>query len=909
MKLSDYPRPPADTGRGVHWSPSQYQWGQNEWPKWRQRILDMGLKWIKVNVPPDYNAEAIVKRLVDIEVMPVCRFIVKNPARIGANIESSIERLVKLGARYFETNNEPDADVEWVGFRRPRGWEQVVVQNLIHDANRIHNLGGIPAFVAFNSGPREPRNPIQILVQTPGGRDLVDRGLWVSLHNYGKGRPFNYPNDRVRMFGDPITDEAWTNQQQPAFWTQEQLERDVWRGLSREHINQLRARQKDPNVTIMTDITCFRAYEYWNQLLLNEGLPSLPIMMTEGGWETDDGIDDFYPQPTAMAASGLNLQMFRFLQGDIDMEIYKPDGSTESSPAPDYLFALMPWHMGERRFGLDTSGQWEQGAWFTHWHDQKYGLNGELPIIQMLRDLPPQVRVNGPTPPEWSLRKGVAPEDVEPWDYRLTYLGQGIRVEQPAGGELGWRVVEGYWQDKDERNPTYPLPPGYIMVKLLDENGNPIPDARVEIHRSDAADVIMAKGESDNFLGNYQMTATLGTYTVRVLHGDHPSARVSGVGLGGEEQGSGFDQTSFLFIFQLKAGDGSQASSSTQPEEVDHIQTETPQPEQPTVQPQPPIEPDPQPVQPAPPVQPVQPAQPQKPSAPSGVDNDAITLGVRVLPPPANAACMVTRVHHYTPEERMAPNTLYLDLVNEAGQRQYDAQVLVKDASGQILQVAIEKPANEPGGNMPMWPGNTYEVVGVRINGADRPAQQVTNLRAAYPGQAEGVAILVALQLGSGQMQSGPGEEATAAPPQPASPSFSASQPEPVINDAQDLGVFVSAPPAGAGCVVTRVHRYTPQERMGPNILYLDLVNQAGRRQYGAIILVQDASGQTLRVAIEKPAHEPGGNIPMWPGNIYRIMGVVIKGQEKPAQEVTNLRSSYPGKTEGVSLLVEMKVT
>ena len=74
----------------------------------------------------------------------------------------------------------------------------------------------------------------------------------------------------------------------------------------------------------MTDITSFRAYEYWNQLLLNEGLPSLPIMMTEGGWETDDGIDDFYPQPTAVVASSLNLQMFRFLQGDIDMEIYKP---------------------------------------------------------------------------------------------------------------------------------------------------------------------------------------------------------------------------------------------------------------------------------------------------------------------------------------------------------------------------------------------------------------------------------------------------------------------------------------------------------------------------------------------------------------------------------------------------------
>ncbi|HXW00694.1 MAG TPA: hypothetical protein VEC93_19915, partial [Anaerolineae bacterium] len=149
MKLSEYPRPPTDNGRGVHWSPSQYQWGRRDWPIWQKRVLEMGLKWVKVNVPPDYNAEAIVKRLIDIEVMPVCRFISKNPSRIRPGVEQTIERLVKLGARYFETNNEPDADVEWVGYSRPQGWEEIVIENLIYDAYRVQQLGGIPAFVAF----------------------------------------------------------------------------------------------------------------------------------------------------------------------------------------------------------------------------------------------------------------------------------------------------------------------------------------------------------------------------------------------------------------------------------------------------------------------------------------------------------------------------------------------------------------------------------------------------------------------------------------------------------------------------------------------------------------------------------------------------------------------------------------
>lgn len=719
MKLSEYPRPPADNGRGVHWSPSQYQWGRRDWPVWQKRVLDMGLKWVKVNVPPDYNAEAIVKRLIDIEVMPVCRFVGKNPSRIRPGVERTIERLVKLGARYFETNNEPDADVEWVGYKRPQGWEEIVAKNLIYDAYRVQQLGGIPAFVAFNSGPDEARNPIQILLQQTGGREIIEGGLWVSLHNYGKGRPFNYPNDRIRMFGDPITDEEWTNQDQPDFWTQERVEREVWRLLSREHIDRLRVEQKNPTVTIMEDITCFRAYEYWHQLLAQEGVGPLPIMMTEGGWETDDGIDPFYPQPTAVTASKLNLKMFQFIQGDIDMVICKPDGSTESYPAPDYLFALMPWHMGEKAFGLDTSGQWEQGAWFTHWHDAKYGLNGELPIIQMLRDLPSKVRANGPVPPEWSLRRGLTPPNIESWDYRFKYLGSGIRVEEASGEGPVWQVVEGYWQDKNERNPVQPLTPGYIMVKVLDENGQPIPDARVEIHRGNVADVIMTKGEIDSYLGNYQMTGTLGTYSVKVLHQEYPSARVLNVGLGGEEPGSAFDPTSFLFIFQLKR------QSESKPPVVE------PPTEPPTEEPTPP---------------PTEPS-PEIPPTPPTVSNEAEHLGVKVSPVPPGAGCIVTTVHLYTPEERMASNVLYLELLNQEGKRQRGAIILVKDATGQILRVPIEKPAGEPGGNMPMFPNNIYEITGVLINDTQIPVQPVTNLRSAYPGQGEGYAFLVALQL------------------------------------------------------------------------------------------------------------------------------------------------------------------
>ncbi|MEM7028259.1 MAG: hypothetical protein AAF629_01610 [Chloroflexota bacterium] len=761
MKLGEYPRPPADNGRGVHWSPSQYQWGRQDWLKWQKHILDMGLKWIKVNVPPDYNAEAISKRLIDIEVMPVCRFIVKNPAKINSSIEASIGRLIDLGVRYFETNNEPDADVEWVGYRRPDRWEEKVVVNLIHDANRIQNMGGIPAFVAFNSGPNEPRNPIQILAQTKGGRDILKRGLWISLHNYGKGRPFNYPNDRIRMFGDPITDEEWTQQQQPNFWDQAQVEREVWRSLPRQHIDRERARQANPNGTIMTDITGFRAYEYWNQLLHNEGLDSLPIMMTEGGWETDDGIDDFYPQPTAMVASHLNLQMFQFMQGDIDMEIYKPDGSTTSSPVPDYLFALMPWHMGERSFGLDTSGQWEQGAWFSHWHDHKYGLKGELPIIQMMRELPSKPRANGPVPAEWNQRGNSKPSGVTEWDYRFAYLGKIIGVTRTQSDGLTWRLIEGYWQDKDERNPKQALPPGYVMIKVIDEDGNPIPDAQFTVTRGtgpdQVSDKVTTKGSMDNFLGNYYMSAPLGTYTVSITHDGHPSDQIYNVGLGGEDPGSEYDQTSCLFVFQLKTGNIEEEEST--PVETVPVEPSVPaesEPSEPTpiVEPTEPtvpsivdsVEPEPD-NSPEPDDEITAPSPPEITEPEQSVENNAASLGVNVLPAPNGAIAIVKRVYHYAAEDRMAPNTLFLDLIDQSGKRAYRSTIIVKDAGDNHLRVPIEKPEAEPGGNMPMWGGNHYEIVSVIINDQEKPVQPVTNLRSDYPDVGGGQAFLVELQL------------------------------------------------------------------------------------------------------------------------------------------------------------------
>jgi hypothetical protein len=282
-------------------------------------------------------------------------------------------------------------------------------------------------------------------------------------------------------------------------------------------------------------------------------------------------------------------------------------------------------------------------------------------------------------------------------------------------------------------------------------------------------------------------------------------------------------------------------------------------------------------------------------------------LGIRVAPFPINGVGLIARVHRYQPAERMAPNTLFLDVIDQTGQRQRGSYLWVKDVGGKHFRVPIEKPDNEPGGNFPMWPGHTYEVVGVRLSGNDQRIQPVTNLRSEYPDGTAGVSLLVVVQLGKPTAK----PAATPATTQPEPTPAAKPAPQPglsVQNDVAALGVRVSSVPMGAGSVVKRIHRYGPDEHMGPNTLYLDLVNAAGQRQFGADILVRDATGRTFPIRIEKPASEPGANIPMWPGNVYDIVGVVINGQQKPAQQVTNLRSAYPGDVAGLALLVEMQV-
>jgi hypothetical protein len=524
MELSDFPRPPGDNGRGLHWSPSLYAWGQDNWKFWERQILDMNLKWIKVLDDSGGSTYHLCRRLVEIGVMPVVRLYRQepNPGRIGSRELDLIEKLVKIGVYYFETNNEPDLDLEWEGRRKPANWLDVVVDNFIFEADRILALGAYPAFPAF--GPGGLGNPFEKL-KDRGRIDLLDEGAWLALHNYCLGRPLDYPNDPVNVEGVSLSEEEW------------EFTGGLW-AWEMDHIavsNRRRA-MKDPDASIYKDFTCFRGFEAMNKLVVDACGHSIPILTTEGGYNvgqragTTEGDDPRYPKPTARRQAELTVAMFDYMQRD----------------APDYYFACMPWLVASNLIG-HYSPVWEaQGPWFTHSFDRHFGLSGQLPVVDMVKRMPSMSRHDRPAPQVW--RDLEEPELVgRDWDHRLRYLGQG-EVQLQATTEtddLYWRLASVKWRDLKESQGTR-----HIFVKILDEEGEPVAEADFRVQNGGEF-VIKTKGAIDDYLGNHPMYGAIGTYTVDAVQDGHPSDRIVGVGLGTLEAPYDLASTSFVLTFQL----------------------------------------------------------------------------------------------------------------------------------------------------------------------------------------------------------------------------------------------------------------------------------------------------------------------------------------------------------------------
>lgn len=369
LSLSDYQRPPQDNGRGIVGYPAAgWKGSERGFDAWIADLQEMGIKWLRV-LDDRGDSIAFCEKLVRAGIYPIVRILRRdlppndspepNPGHISAREEVTIKKLIDLGVRYFETNNEPDNPAEWKQHAFPGNSEEtakLVALNWLFDARSILEAGGYPALPAVSSG-----SGMDLLgaLSSLGRQDILLDGCWIAIHNFGHNRPLNFPNDRVNQNGTalsvqeydygPLTEWVW--------W-----DSALGRANTLEEINALRALKKSAGQVITHDHAAFREYEYVDTLARKYLGRSLPIIATEGGYQIGQRTDLRYPRITPALHADLTVAQFEFMQRD----------------APVYFFASCPWLLiGDQK--TQTS------AWYSDFWDKAFRAGnanaGDIPPV------------------------------------------------------------------------------------------------------------------------------------------------------------------------------------------------------------------------------------------------------------------------------------------------------------------------------------------------------------------------------------------------------------------------------------------------------------------------------------------------------------------------------------------------
>jgi hypothetical protein len=120
--------------------------------------------------------------------------------------------------------------------------------------------------------------------------------------------------------------------------------------------------------------------------------------------------------------------------------------------------------------------------------------------------------------------------------------------------------------------------------------------------------------------------------------------------------------------------------------------------------------------------------------------NDAGAYGVDVVEasvPAGEQYWRAARVHHLEPAENGGRHHIFLDVLDERGERIFDALTRVTcDAQTHI--VTVEKPLGEPGANLATWGGQVCSAEALGLPGAALPSDRVVGMHADHPDEPPG---------------------------------------------------------------------------------------------------------------------------------------------------------------------------
>lgn len=200
LALSDYPHPPGDNGRGIHWIPTVSQ-SPEVVDRFVNEAVEMGMKWVVfLNDGTGIGAnDYLVKRLTEAGIEPLLRVYTPGLVPIHGDLQAMVRHYAKLGVRYFQLYNEPNLMVETGG--QPPNVDQYL-DLWVPAARQVIEAGGLPGFGALSpQGEMDDREFLRQSLERLAARGqshLLDRS-WLAMHNYTGPRPLGDPDGFLRF--------------------------------------------------------------------------------------------------------------------------------------------------------------------------------------------------------------------------------------------------------------------------------------------------------------------------------------------------------------------------------------------------------------------------------------------------------------------------------------------------------------------------------------------------------------------------------------------------------------------------------------------------------------------------------------------------------------------------------------
>jgi len=373
--LARFPRPPADNGWGIHWTPALSAQSPDVVDRFVVEIESMGIKWVKIMQPDvaKVEHEYLIRQLARRGIMPILR-VYREFNTPYEHLDALVRAGRAMGVHYYELYNEPNVSGEQGGWREGESIDPERIAALWLPAARIVvGAGGYPGTPALAPGGHYDdmvflRVFLEKVVDLGGGETLRDS--WVGLHNYFMNHPVSYPEDEVNLY-------SW-------LLTEKEIEA---RGLpidEVESINYYRTVSRLPRAeggyfagrTVLEDSNGFRKFEAYDTIVRQVAGFQMPILSTEGGVMPGGKEDPRYPRTTDEDVADRTAAAFTYMM----------------SEAPDYYFACTPWILANLAGG-GRDDKWEDAAWFQ-------GYAGDaMPVVGTIKELAESSRPrNLPTP-------------------------------------------------------------------------------------------------------------------------------------------------------------------------------------------------------------------------------------------------------------------------------------------------------------------------------------------------------------------------------------------------------------------------------------------------------------------------------------------------------------------------------